>query len=105
MDYKGVVFSDDLGMHAAKTMGNLKERTLKCLDAGCDLVLVCQPEDVAQLQQQIDGPVCDASGLISVLYGKPTLARGELLEVKEAGIRELKHWGSSLEKLGEQKWI
>ena len=105
MEYKGVVFSDDLGMHAAKSIGNLKERTLKCLEAGCDMVLVCQPEDATELQEQFDGPISDAGGLISTLYGKPTLDRDELVAVQEAGIRELKHWGSSLEKLGEQKWI
>jgi beta-N-acetylhexosaminidase len=104
MDYKGVVFSDDLGMHAAKSIGNLMERTLKSLEAGCDLVLVCQPEDVTELQEQFVGPICNAGELISTLYGKPTLDREELVAVKEAGIRELKHWGSSLEELGEQKW-
>jgi beta-N-acetylhexosaminidase len=55
MAYQGVVVSDDLGMHAAKSAGGLAERTRLCLDAGCDLVLVCIPEDVAVLLAELDG--------------------------------------------------
>ena len=39
MNYQGVIFSDDLGMHAAKSVGSLEVRTRKSLEAGCDLVL------------------------------------------------------------------
>ncbi|MCH8228621.1 MAG: beta-N-acetylhexosaminidase, partial [Proteobacteria bacterium] len=49
MDYRGVIFSDDLGMHAAKSVGSLEVRTRKSLEAGCDLVLVCRVEDVDEL--------------------------------------------------------
>ncbi len=100
MAYQGVIFSDDLGMHAAQTVGSLEVRTRWCLEAGCDLVLVCQPEDVNVLLAAIDGPIGDTSGPISKLYGKPTLDREELAIVKQAGIREFHQWQSSLEKLG-----
>ena len=43
--YRGVILSDDLGMHAARVAGNLAERCHHCLVAGCDLVLVCMPQD------------------------------------------------------------
>ena len=43
LGYRGVIFSDDMGMHAARVVGALMERTQRCLEAGCDLVLVCQP--------------------------------------------------------------
>jgi len=104
MAYQGVIFSDDLGMHAAKSVGSLEVRTRKCLEAGCDLVLVCRPEDVEKLLAGLDGPISDASESIGKLYGKPTLDRDELAVVKEAGIRELRQWQNSLEELGEQKW-
>ena len=104
MDYQGVIFSDDLGMHAAKSVGSLALRARKCLEAGCDLVLVCGPEDVEELLAGIDGAIGDASGPISKLYGRPTVDRDELALVRDAGIRELRQWQNSLEELGEQQW-
>jgi beta-N-acetylhexosaminidase len=104
MAYQGVIFSDDLGMHAAKSVGGLEARTRKCLEAGCDLVLVCRPEDVSELLAGIDGPISDASTPISKLYGRPTVDRDELAVVKQAGIRELRQWQNSLEELGGQQW-
>jgi beta-N-acetylhexosaminidase len=104
MAYQGVIFSDDLGMHAAKSVGGLEARTRKCLEAGCDLVLVCRPEDVSELLAGIGGPISDASTPISKLYGRPTVDRDELAVVKQAGIRELRQWQNSLEELGGQQW-
>lgn len=104
MAYRGIIFSDDLGMHAAKTIGSLEVRTRKCLEAGCDLVLVCRPEDVEELLAGLDGPISDASGSICKLYGRPTLDRDELVMVEQAGIRELRQWQNSLEELGGQTW-
>jgi beta-N-acetylhexosaminidase len=104
MEYQGVILSDDLGMHAAKTAGDLAARTRKCLDAGCDLVLICQPDDVEELLGETDGPIGDASCSIRKLYGMATVDRDELSLVKEAGIREWQQWRNSLEKLGEQSW-
>jgi len=104
MEYQGVIFSDDLGMHAAKTAGDLAARTQQCLDAGCDLVLVCQPYDVDELLTATEGPIGDASRSISALYGNATVDRDELVAVNEAGIREWRQWQNSLEELGEQSW-
>jgi beta-N-acetylhexosaminidase len=104
MAYQGVIFSDDLGMHAAKSVGSLEVRTRKCLEAGCDLVLVCRPEDVDELLAGIVGSISDANVPISNLYGRPTLDRDELAVVKEAGIREFRQWQKSLEELGGQTW-
>ena len=104
MDYRGVIFSDDLGMHAAKSVGSLEVRTRKSLEAGCDLVLVCRPQDVDELLAGIEGPISDANGPIGELYGQPTLKREELAVAKEVGIRELRQWQNSLEELGGQTW-
>ncbi len=104
MDYRGVIFSDDLGMHAAQSVGSLEVRTRKSLEAGCDLVLVCRPQDVDELLAGIEGFIGDANGPISKLYGQPTLKREELAVAKEVGIRELHQWQNSLEELGGQTW-
>lgn len=44
MGFRGVVFSDDIGMAAAHGVGGIKSRIDAHYDAGCDCVLVCHPE-------------------------------------------------------------
>lgn len=47
LGFKGVVFSDDIGMAAAGSAGGVKSRIERHLSAGCDVVLACPPACVA----------------------------------------------------------
>ncbi len=41
VDFKGVIISDDLTMSAAASLGNYEERAGVALEAGCDILTVC----------------------------------------------------------------
>ena len=99
--YAGVILSDDLGMHAAHVAGDLHARTRCCLQAGCDLVLVCQPEDVEELlrHEECDWP--DTSQAIASLYGNPPFSYEELRIAKSQGVGEWNHWQQSLSRLSK----
>lgn len=103
MQYRGVILSDDLGMHAAYAVGNLQQRLLRCLSAGCELVLVCRPEDVEELLPLIGQDLSDATERIASLYGAAALSGAELALSEKLGIAEWQHWRGSLESLNKSR--
>lgn len=79
MGFRGVVFSDDIGMAAAESAGGVKARIDAHLDAGCDLVLVCAPALVEDaLAAMADRPLSNTAA-ISALLGRGACGWEQLL--------------------------
>jgi len=53
LGYRGLIFSDDLSMAGAKVAGGPYARAKAAMDAGCDMILVCN--DTTALDEVIDG--------------------------------------------------
>src|SRR5690606_4944047 len=78
MGFRGVVFSDDIGMAAAFSAGGVKSRIDAHLDAGCDVVLVCHPELVEESLRAVEGRRLNTAALTG-LIGRGALGWDGLL--------------------------
>ena len=80
LGFRGAVFSDDIGMAAAESAGGVRGRIRTHVDAGCDLVLVCAPELLADAIKATARIVPAPSNLIASLAGKVAGTWDELAE-------------------------
>ena len=67
MGFRGVVFSDDIGMAAAFSAGGIKSRIDAHLDAGCDVVLVCHPELAEESLAAVEGRTLNTMALTGLI--------------------------------------
>ena len=82
MGFRGVVFSDDIGMAAAFSAGGIKARIDNHLDAGCDVVLVCHPELVQESLAAVEDRELNTAALIGLIGRGPLAWEGLLADVR-----------------------
>ena len=70
--FEGVVFSDDLSMCGAEAVGGYPQRARRALDAGCDVLLVCNnPEGADEVLDSLQGYSSPATQLRMIrLHGQ-----------------------------------
>ena len=95
LNFQGVIFSDDLTMAAACEAGTYADRAKVALDAGCDMVLVCNnPDGAAEVLDSLSDYNNPASQMRLVrMHGK--------MSVTPEQVREDKRWRLALDAISE----
>ena len=78
--FQGVIFSDDLGMSGAATAGDILDRARAALDAGCDMLLVCNElAAVPLLLDELQEAIHPASQLrLARMHGRGRVTHDQL---------------------------
>ncbi len=85
LGFEGIVFSDDLSMSGAESVGGYPARAKASLEAGCDMLLVCNnPEgadEVLYALRDYNNPVSQLR--LVRLHGRPADKKGRLFNTKK----------------------
>ena len=97
LGFGGAVFCDDLSMKATRGYGSMAERGRLALNAGCDMILVCNDRDAAHQAVDALNAYTNPLSLVRLarLPGTSSLLREALLasEQWQAVNNRFKHWG------------
>ncbi|MUL01534.1 beta-N-acetylhexosaminidase [Aliivibrio fischeri] len=98
LNFNGLVFSDDLSMEGATIMGGPAERSQQALDAGCDMLLMCnnRKSAVEVLDNLAIQSVAKADALLKTQHfdRKTLLGTREWKEANELITRAYEGWKS-----------
>jgi len=101
--FHGVVFSDDLSMAGAAVAGEVGDRARLALEAGCDMVLVCNDRPGAVAVLEALGDWCEPASQLRLarLHGRPgnwdgPLRQSETWAAAEAEVRRMEDERPSL---------
>jgi beta-N-acetylhexosaminidase len=102
LKFQGVIFSDDLTMQAASVAGSYAERADLALDAGCDMVLVCNhTEGAVEVVEHLKDYTDPASQLrLTRMHG-----RGEITRSQLQADPQWKQTAQMVAKLDESPWL
>ena len=79
LGFDGIVVSDDIAMAAAEGAGAVGQRVQLHLEAGCDVVLACKPEQVAEALEAVPWDYLDTTQeRLSLLAGTNALGWSQL---------------------------
>ena len=95
LGFDGAVFSDDLSMEGAAMAGGYEERAHLALEAGCDMVLMCnRPEAIGLVLETLEkADWTSRQPRLARMQGRFPIHRGTLLSSPE--------WRSASERIGQ----
>ncbi|MCW8911412.1 MAG: beta-N-acetylhexosaminidase, partial [Gammaproteobacteria bacterium] len=102
LGFQGVIFSDDLSMEAAGVAGDFSDRAKTALNAGCDMVLVCNHSEAAgRVLESLEDYSNPASQLRLIrMHGRHAVDRKQMHASVE--------WQQAVElvnKMNESPWL